>query len=94
MEQYLRRPENLQYFSEFYQVYIDEQMVSTLRWRQYEHPTTGEMGIVAYLPIEDLAVTSHVLTIRLNIKDKQHLQALKRFGMEDNTYAYIPFWRE
>ncbi|MEM9981240.1 MAG: hypothetical protein AAF734_02015 [Bacteroidota bacterium] len=94
MKQYLRRPENLRYFSEFYQVYIDEQMVSTLRWRQYEHPTTGEMGIVAYLPIEDLSVASHVLTIRLNIKDKQHLQALKRFGMEDNTYAYIPFWRE
>jgi hypothetical protein len=81
-------------YQEFYKVYIDSQPISQLKWRYYQHPTTNEKGIITFISIEDLTATEHLVEVKLNVNTKKELEELKKFGMKDDIYAYIPFWKE
>ncbi len=81
-------------YREFYEVYIDDARVNVVKWRYYTHPKTGEEGILAFVPIDQLSPTEHIVEVKLNVATKAALAELKRFGMKDDVYAYIPFWKD
>jgi len=94
MESFLRKPEHLQYFSKFYKVMIDNEAVENLQWRQYEHPKTGELGIIAFVPIHKYSSEiAHTLFVYLDIEEEAKKAALQSFGLKHNLYAQIPFWK-
>lgn len=81
-------------YKNFYRVYIDDAQVPVLKWRYYQHPKTSEKGIITFIPVDHLAPTEHIVEIKLNVNTDQILKELKRFGMKDDVYAYIPFWKD
>ncbi len=73
---------------------IDNESVENLQWRQYEHPKTGELGIIAFVPIHQYSSeAAHMLFVYLDIEGKEKKAALQSFGLKHNLYAQIPFWK-
>jgi hypothetical protein len=84
----------LKCYAAFYRVYIDNVFQKNLKWRQYEHTKTGELGLITFIPIENLSASEHTLKVVLNALSKEHLSRLRSFGMQGATYAVVPFWKE
>ena len=80
-------------YDEFYRIYIDGEYIKNLKWRQYAHPQTGEQGIIAFVPLQEITKEEHHLKVVLNITSKTDLEKLQKFGMESATYAEVPFWK-
>lgn len=81
-------------YGNFYRVYVDDQFYPSVKWKNFIHPKTQESGIIAFLPIRQLNTSEHQLKIVLNIKSRQGLSKVRKFGMKSATYARIPFWKE
>ncbi|MDX2304590.1 MAG: hypothetical protein NW226_17410 [Microscillaceae bacterium] len=85
--------EILDCYAEFYHILLDNQPLEKLRWRQFTHPKTKEMGIISYIPIREAIPGEHSLKIVLHVKSKQSLMKLHNFGLKGPEYSIIPFWK-
>jgi len=90
----LEQRKMLNCYRDFYEVYLDDALINKIKWRYYTHPQTNEEGILAFIPIDQLAPTEHIVEVKLNVATKEASAELKRFGMKDEVYAYIPFWKD
>lgn len=81
-------------YQDFYRVYVNQKPLHQLKWRYYQHPKTSEKGIISFIPISQLSPTEHTVVVKLNVNTKKELEELKKFGMKNDIYAYIPFWKE
>lgn len=85
--------ESLKCQAKLYQIYIDNQLQKNVSWRHYEHPRTGEKGLITFLSIKDLQATQHMLTVKINTKSKEKLKELEKVGIQKGIFATIPFWK-
>ncbi|WP_299452556.1 hypothetical protein [uncultured Microscilla sp.] len=92
--QAIRQRKMLHCYQNFYRIYIDNKRIPHLKWRYYQHPHTNERGIISLVPINHLTPSEHTVEVKLNVSTKKELEELKKFGMKDDIYAYIPFWKE
>ena len=90
----LEQRKMLECYKNFYKVFIDDSLIPKIKWRYYQHPKTSEEGIIAFIPIDQLAPTEHIVEIKLNVGSKKEKEELKKFGIKDDIYAYIPFWKD
>lgn len=75
-------------FREFYQIYIDKELVQSPEFMFHVHPTHQVKGIIAYIPIDHLTSGSKNL---LQIKTKIPDPLIKK--RRRTVYAYsLPFW--
>jgi hypothetical protein len=89
----LSNPSKLAYFSDFYNISIDNNPVQKIKWKAYKHPKTEEWGIIALIPVKDLPSTEHTLEIKLKLDAPEKLKELKKFGLENDTYLLLSFWK-
>jgi len=79
--------EALQCMNEFYQVYIDGNLLTGLQWVFHEHSGSNEKGIMTWIDVEGLADGQHVLEVKL-----KNYSATK-YLIPEGSYAHIPFFK-
>lgn len=81
--------DKLMCFDMFYKVTINENKVSGIRWRKYQHPTTKEKGMLGVIDINKYPRGESTLEIKL-----QYPQNMTESEYSDGMYARIPFWKK
>lgn len=72
----------LQCFETLYQVFLNDEKLTSIEWQFYQHPNKGENGIISYIPIDSLKERKNVL----RIEEKE------RKGEDEKRIYEIPFW--
>lgn len=82
--------EYLNCLSKLYEIEVDNQQITGLKWQIYEHPTTQEIGLITGIPLKNLPIGEHQIQVKIKlVQTKRHL--LNRYGLEDDTFVNIPF---
>ncbi len=79
--------------SKLYKIKIDARKINGLKWRIHEHPMTKEIGLITAIPIEQLTLGEHQIHIQINCSESQK-KVLTRYGLKDENFVQIPFWKE
>ncbi len=80
-------------YADFYRIFLDDEYRADLKWRQFEHPSTKEAGLITFIPVKELPTGEHQIKIVLNVASMEDLKQLQHFGLDGATYARIPFWK-
>lgn len=90
----LEQRKMLECYKNFYKIFIDDSLIPKVKWRYYQHPKTSEEGIIAFIPIDHLVPTEHIVEVKLNVGSEKEQKELNNFGIKNDIYAYIPFWKD
>jgi hypothetical protein len=76
----------LKCLSDFYNIYLDDSLITNAPVYFSEHPNRGEIGIEAMLDIATLQRGKHTVEVKL--------EYLKDSGLLEKSYAIVLFWKE
>jgi len=85
--------QQLQCLSQVYRLEIDKKPQDSVQWRFHQHPKTKEIGLLTVIPIHKIAVGEHLLQVKLTSPPSK-LKRLQRYGLMNETFAEITFWKE
>jgi hypothetical protein len=84
------KPENEKYYSDIFEVRIDDAIYTDLEWFPYWENESNKLGVKAMISIEDLADGKHVITV-------QHTKEISKIAESSGFGSYIseiPFWKD
>ncbi|MCC6463256.1 MAG: hypothetical protein IT260_22495 [Saprospiraceae bacterium] len=76
---------HLQCFSQFFQVSVNDSLYRSIDWMFHEHPATGTLGLLTYLPTKGFRSGKNVLLVKIPTAAKPDSLS---------TYGVVPFWFE
>jgi hypothetical protein len=72
--------------SDFYNIYLDDSLITNAQVFFVQHPNRGEIGIETMLDIAKLKRGKHAIEVKL--------EYLKDSILAEKSYAIVPFWKE